>query len=58
MATAKQTDTQFKLRIPEDRLSWIKDRAQRNNRTVNAEVNFILSYYKFLEEQGNVPKVA
>lgn len=58
MATAKQHETQFKLRIPEDRLDWVKNRAQLNNRTVNAEVNFILSYYKFLEEQGNVPKVA
>lgn len=58
MALPKQRDPQFKLRIPEDRLNWVKDRAKRNNRTVNAEINFILSYYKFLEEQGNVPKVA
>lgn len=58
MALPRQRDPQFKLRIPEDRLEWVKNRAKRNNRTVNAEVNFILSYYKFLEEQGNVPKVA
>lgn len=54
----QQRDPQFKLRLPPERLEWIKKRAERNNRTITAEINFILGYYKFLEEQGNVPKIA
>lgn len=58
MTLPRQRDPQFKLRIPEDRLEWVKNRAKRNNRTVTTEINFILSYHKFLEEQGNVPRMA
>ena len=54
----QQRDPQFKLRLPPERLEWVKQRAERNNRTITAEINFILGYYKFLEEQGNVPRVA
>lgn len=54
----QQRDPQFKLRLPPERLEWVKQRAERNNRTITAEINFILSYYKFLEEQGNVPRIA
>lgn len=54
----QQRDPQFKLRLPPERLEWVKQRAERNNRTITAEINFILGYYKFLEEQGNAPRIA
>lgn len=53
-----QRDPQFKLRLSPERLEWVKKRAEANNRTTTAEINFILGYFKFLEEQGNVPRIA
>ena len=53
-----QRDPQFKIRISKEKLDWLKKRAQSNNRTATAEVNFIISYFKMLEENGNVPRIA
>lgn len=57
--TEKNLDgAQYKMRVTHDRMEWLKRRAERNNRTINAEINFILGYFKMLEENGSVPKVA
>ena len=58
MSEKVQDLAQFKLRIKHKRMDWLKKRAERNNRTVNAEINFILGYFEMLEENGSVPKSA
>lgn len=34
----KRSDPQLKVRMPSDLLSWLKDSAQRNQRTQNGEI--------------------
>ncbi len=53
-----QRDPQFKLRLPAERLDWLKARAEANNRTVTTEINFILMSFKKMEDEGKVPKMA
>lgn len=48
----------YNLRMPDERRAWLKQRAEANNRSINAEVNFILEYFKKLEDEGKVPKMA
>lgn len=57
MTDKPKNGAQYKMRVTHDRMEWLKRRAERNNRTINAEINFILGYFKMLEESGDVPKV-
>jgi len=54
----KQAEAYIKLRITPERRDWLKERAKLNNRSMNAEFNFILNRFHEMEQQGNVPKVA
>ena len=54
----KQPEAFIKLRIPPERRDWLKERAKLNNRSMNAEFNFILNRFHEMEQQGHVPKVA
>lgn len=54
----KQAEAYIKLRITPERRDWLKERAKLNNRSMNAEFNFILNRFHEMEQQGYVPKVA
>lgn len=45
-------DLHFRLRIPEDIKSWIRDRAETNRRSMTSEIVFILETAMKNEKSG------
>lgn len=54
----KHKNPTFALRLPDERREWVKHRAQENNRSISAEINFILESFKKQESLGYVPRTA